>query len=396
MNPSARLDIKSNAGQTESLMRLRVSDATSDYFQIANSTGTGGQFIPLLKGFHQTDNRYALSIMGSTSDVMDNGNNALINFNARRTNSAIQNRPLFVWTNYDQKLMTMDAKGSVGIGTNSPKEKLHVEGDFLLNAYQTGGKKGLFFRQNFTDSKIYNLSILTYDDGDNSPDALDINAYDGIYFNTGSNTRNPRMKIDGNGKVGIGTVTPVGKLDIEGSVTLATGNEKLLFSSVHRNGTDNRSLIAPRKLNNNDDWDWGQEFGYHNHYRAWYFDGNLGIGTFDTKGYKLGVKGKIAAEEVKVAVSGNWPDYVFEENYNLPSLEEVESHIQENGHLENIPSAKEVEKNGIHLGEMNAKLLEKIEELTLYMIEQNKKKDALQKEVENLKKQNEALAKRIK
>tara|TARA_B110000908_G_C10126573_1_gene390174 strand:- start:217 stop:954 length:738 start_codon:yes stop_codon:yes gene_type:complete len=100
--------------------------------------------------------------------------------------------------------------------------------------------------------------------------------------------------------------------------------------------------------------------------------GNVGIGTADTKGFKLGVHGKIAAEEVKVALYNNWADFVFEKEYKLPTLKEVESHIKENGHLKDIPSAKEVAKNGIYLGEMNSKLLQKIEELTLYTIQQQK------------------------
>jgi hypothetical protein len=103
-------------------------------------------------------------------------------------------------------------------------------------------------------------------------------------------------------------------------------------------------------------------------------DSYLGIGTTNfTDGsdvYRLAVKGAIRAERVKVYTT--WADFVFDENYNLPSLDEVEKHIIENGHLKDIPSAKEVEANGIELGEMNKKLLQKIEELTLYIIEMNK------------------------
>jgi hypothetical protein len=102
-------------------------------------------------------------------------------------------------------------------------------------------------------------------------------------------------------------------------------------------------------------------------------DGNLGIGTTNPGIYKLAVKGKIRAEEIKVETG--WADYVFKEGYDLPTLEEVEQHIKETGHLINIPSAKEVEENGIELGEMNKLLLEKIEELTLYVIELKKEVD---------------------
>ena len=81
----------------------------------------------------------------------------------------------------------------------------------------------------------------------------------------------------------------------------------------------------------------------------------------------------MVAEEVKVQLQANWPDYVFDKAYKLSTLKEVEKHIIKKGHLPNIPSAEEVKKeDGIELGAMNTKLLEKIEELTLYTIQQEK------------------------
>ncbi len=117
-------------------------------------------------------------------------------------------------------------------------------------------------------------------------------------------------------------------------------------------------------------------------------NGYLGIGTASPDS-KLTVKGNIHAEEVKVDLSVPGPDYVFEEGYDLKSLEEVQSYIQEHGHLPNIPPAKEMEANGIELGEMNMKLLEKIEELTLYLIQLKKSSEnqinLLEKEILNLR-----------
>jgi hypothetical protein len=100
--------------------------------------------------------------------------------------------------------------------------------------------------------------------------------------------------------------------------------------------------------------------------------GNVSIGTHNPQGYKLAVAGNVIAESVKVALQGNWPDYVFKPNNKLRSLAEVEKFVQENNHLPEMPSEEEVQKEGINLGQMDAKLLQKIEELTLYMIDLKK------------------------
>ena len=112
-------------------------------------------------------------------------------------------------------------------------------------------------------------------------------------------------------------------------------------------------------------------------------NGDIGIGT-PTPNAKLAVNGNIRAKEIKVE-NNNWPDYVFIKDYQLPTLQETEKHIKEKGHLPGIPSAAEVKTNGIDLGEMNAKLLQKIEELTLHLIEQNKMIKGQQQEIEALK-----------
>lgn len=99
-------------------------------------------------------------------------------------------------------------------------------------------------------------------------------------------------------------------------------------------------------------------------------NGNVGIGT-NAPAEKLSVNGKIRAREIKVETS-NWPDYVFSKGYYLPSLKDIEEHINKNGHLQGIPSANEVISNGIELGDLNARLLKKIEELTLHLIAMEK------------------------
>lgn len=111
-------------------------------------------------------------------------------------------------------------------------------------------------------------------------------------------------------------------------------------------------------------------------------DGNIGIGTVTPK-ERLSVNGNIRAKEIKVETA-NWPDYVFEENYPLISLENLEAHIKEKGHLPGIPTAEEVEADGMALAEMNRKLLEKVEELTLYILEQQREINQLKEKTKNL------------
>jgi len=111
---------------------------------------------------------------------------------------------------------------------------------------------------------------------------------------------------------------------------------------------------------------------------------SVGTSTHAT-GYTLSVDGKIACEEVLVKDAGSWPDYVFHSDYKLMSINELEIEISNNGHLPGIPSAKEVEETGQQLGEMQKKLLEKIEELTLYIIQQENRIENLEAEILILK-----------
>jgi hypothetical protein len=123
-------------------------------------------------------------------------------------------------------------------------------------------------------------------------------------------------------------------------------------------------------------------------------NGFVGIGTTNPT-EQLSVKGKIRAQEVKVELT-NWADFVFAKDYQLPSLAETEKHIKEFGHLPGIPSAAKVARDGIELGDMNKKLLQKIEELTLYLIEMKKGGDLQQDQIKKLNGQVEALQKNQK
>jgi len=104
-------------------------------------------------------------------------------------------------------------------------------------------------------------------------------------------------------------------------------------------------------------------------YQNLFIEGNLGIGITNPVQAKLAVAGNVLAEEIIIELVSSWPDFVFSKSYLLPDLRDVEKHIKCKGHLPNIPTAEQVENEGLNLGEMNALLLQKIEELTLYQIE---------------------------
>ena len=184
-----------------------------------------------------------------------------------------------------------------------------------------------------------------------------------------------RHNISGSENIFIGN--DAGKLNETGSrnvcIGYQAGHNEMGSNKLHIANTQSKSLIYGK------------------------FDTDqVAIGTTDNyipNGFTLAVGGKMIAEEVKVRLRANWPDYVFDEDYNKPTLEELESSIDENGHLPNIPSAKQVEAEGYLLGEMDVKLLEKIEELTLYMIEMNKEVKGLKSENALLKNKVEGLSK---
>lgn len=178
------------------------------------------------------------------------------------------------------------------------------------------------------------------------------------------------------GNVGIGTTEPNSKLviipDIDEGVAMSTGR-----SLTNASRLDFTHYYIQRKDVNND----------YKQLALNPFGGNVGIGTTDPKN-KLSVNGTIWAKEVKVSLSDG-ADWVFEDDYELRSLEEVEEFVTENKHLPEIPSAENMRIYDLSLGEMNNKLLQKIEELTLYMIDLNKQVKELKAENHELKSKTE-------
>ena len=161
----------------------------------------------------------------------------------------------------------------------------------------------------------------------------------------------------------------------------ATGSDNVFIgNAAGENETTNNKLYI-HNTNSAEPLIYGN---FSNTNRTVWITGNMGIGGQGVArnlatGHKLSVIGKIACEEVRVQPQANWPDYVFSDDYTLTPLPELKKQIEAAHHLPNIPSAKEVEENGLEVGEMQRKMMEKIEELTLYIIE-------LHEEIEQLKK----------
>jgi hypothetical protein len=191
---------------------------------------------------------------------------------------------------------------------------------------------------------------------------------------------------DDSAKVGIGNNAPTQKLDVTGNIkfsgVLIAGSNAGTEGQVLTSAGPNAVPTWATQTGGGGTSQWvttGTTINYGN--------GNVGINTNDTKGYKFAVNGEAIFNRAVVKQYAAWPDFVFQKEYKLPSLKSLEAFINANKHLPNIPSAAEVEKNGIDLGSNQAALLQKIEELTLYIIEQNKKQEEQNKQLEQLQKQ---------
>ncbi|MEO7310857.1 MAG: hypothetical protein ABIX01_10705 [Chitinophagaceae bacterium] len=293
---------------------------------------------------------------------------------------------------------------NVGIGTTSPNYKLHITGGDLFVQSSAG------------------RFILGYDGGNQWRYSSTGGGADLLMSSYNGTTETFRHYFAQNGDVGIGTgaTSPIARLDIKTSSASLSTTALMLRNSdgdtlmrIRNNGYvgigyNGSSYGRPLNVQGN---------GINLYYDALTFVGavfpdinsnlvlwsnNTGpgqnvvlqpswgqvtVGTYTpAAGYKLSIKGKAICEELKVQLNASWPDYVFDENYSLAPLEELEKSISINKHLPNIPSASDVTAaKGFEVGDMNRKLLEKVEELTLYIIDLNKKNNQLTQEIATIK-----------
>jgi len=312
--------------------------------------------------------------------------------------------------------------GNVGIGTDNPQDKFQVgEGFNKINMGFLSGDEnsdcitsylgfnaaktttGWIFNSNGThnggavimasSSGQLNFIIKRNPNGeaiggDDNCSGLISGTNDEIFDNSQIFERT-KMVINPFGNVGIGTIAPAKTLDVSGTLRVGDGGANFLdiwYDGAHNiidaNGADllinyyadKNCVIGPGSLTAS---------GIFTAQQDAYFDANVGIGTTAVSGARLSVEGTIRAR--RVLVNNTWADYVFETNYQLMSLADLEIYITTKKHLPNVPSAQDVEKNGVDLGEINKILLEKVEELTLYIITINKRMVQLEAEMKQSK-----------
>lgn len=311
--------------------------------------------------------------------------------------------------------LTVDSLGRVGLGTNNPQHKLHLTGSgniFLdngitsvtLNGYTSGAAGGVIYQIDPKPANDSTAAVVRLFRSTNS------SANHALMIMRGNNTTQNNHKFSTkddsymsaiSGNLGLGTTTPSSKLTIlddkRQSLTIKTKNNLLENGIAFQNaGTAYTWNMFRSDAGNNNahlifaGGDADANIGLLPERMRITDIGNVAIGTTDPQGYKLAVKGNIGAEEIEVRTN-YWADFVFDADYDLLPLGKVKSFIDKNGHLPDVPSESEAISNPLNLGEMNVLLLQKIEEMTLYLIEMEEKMEdqntlisKLEKQIQNL------------
>jgi len=330
---------------------------------------------------------FTLDINGPGTRIMNgNGNSAqldlvqtygghdwaLVSWGATAGGGTLSNKfSIFDGTSGGHRFL-IDSNGNIGIGTTSPTS--FGAGAVLTEIHGTTSYGALLTSTNNVTAELFAAENGQVYVGSRSSHPLQL-----------ATGNIPRMTLSVSGDVGIGTTSPTSfgagavLTEIHGTTTYGA----LLTSTNH--------VTAELFASENGEVYVGSRSAHPVQFATGNIpqmtlstSGNLGIGTTNPT-QKLSVNGTIRAKEVVVETTG-WSDYVFADNYVLQPLAEVEAQIKQEKHLPGIPSAQQVAESGIGLGEMQAKLLAKIEELTLHQIEQEKRIRALEAENARLRK----------
>jgi len=335
------------------------------------------------------DGTNAIEIVGGSSGGLTGGHLGTVN-----------SVPLAFYTGYGGPQMVLSTAGNVGIGTDSPVQRLEVNkpGNAVVAIRQPDAPApGKYVQMTLSHGPTY------YGASDRSWQVVSNGMSNGeadlvLQYWNGS-TFSESTRFAATGRIGMGTTTPATRLHVDDGdlliSDLGTGEVAQLILDSNSGAGD---LVFLRQgalkflLRAHVDTSGGTlEFADRStgsHLTRLYIagNGNVGIGIASPS-HKLAVNGTIKAKEVIVETTG-WADHVFADDYRLAPLEEVEAHIRAKRHLPGIPSAATVAERGISLGEMQAKLLEKIEELTLHVIELKKENHELRGHVQELQRSN--------
>lgn len=388
--PGAMLDVFHD-GSGADVLRLWEGNILRARMDDAGNVGIGTEFDALTHKFTVKDNNHQIALIDN-----DNGDK-------RWTLTSVQNQSGFgVYEDGADGRLVVAAGGAVGIGTTDPGYQLHVQ----RNSNSMGSDRvsadiselnTVFQRFDNSLAQAVGVGFSHSTNADNVGAAILHERVGGeslgkLHFATKQSSDAAvnipiAMTIDNVGEVGIGTVNPTDDLHIvDGS-----------FARIQMQATDPAADVSVFIDARGDGTDGGQLGTLSDHNLVFYTNsvsrmwlteaGDVGIGT-STPQSRLAVQGKITAQEVEVTLSG-WPDFVFQDDYDLMPLSKVESHIEQYGHLPGVPSQTEVLEDGVALGEMQALLLQKIEELTLHMIDLNNQVADLKRENVRLKSSSE-------
>lgn len=314
-----------------------------------------------------------LNILGSVGSIPD-GTDTYLQFFRNSTN-----------------LMSLKGDGNLGVGDLDPAYRLSLARNnpsllLLKNTkpLNTGETNNITF-----ESGDYRTAVISTI-GDNATSAR-LRFLTGTSYLNGSSFLQERLTITNTGNVGVNITNPSDKFEVNGDMSITNTNTlefgKGILGKEMNAGKIGYNVFAANSL---------AIVGAGNsstNRKVYIFaeggttfsgdaivntnaivNGNIGVGTYIIPaGYRLAVDGKIIAEELRIQNSAVWPDYVFDQDYPLMPLSDIEKCITRDKHLPDVPSAADVSQNGIAVGEMEAVLLRKLEELTLHIIAQDKR-----------------------